>query len=138
MLRDEYIKVILRHPYYSKKFNNSTKFIPFPSSFGICIGTNKKWMFYEIDEREKISKKFFNSEYEAFKFAFKKYSLKEPSKIYLQPKNTNEAIRKFANQILMAQKKSTSRIYPCHACRKKIRRNDSAVIIKRKCKSEEL
>lgn len=78
MQRDKFVKVILEHPYYSKKFNNTEEFVRFPSSFGICSQKNK-WVFYEVDEREKISKIVFNTEEEAYRCAFKKYGL-EPKR----------------------------------------------------------
>ena len=80
MRRNDYVSIILMHPYYSKKFNNSTEFILFPSSFGVCLDRNKKWLFYEIDERERVDEKVFSSEREAFEFAFRKYGLKIPAK----------------------------------------------------------
>ena len=80
MQRNEYINIILDHPYYSKKFNYCTEFVPFPSSFGVYLDKNQKWVFYEVDERERVDERVFNSESEAFDFAFGKYGLKIPAK----------------------------------------------------------
>ena len=87
MRRNDYVSIILMHPYYSKKFNNSTEFILFPSSFGVCLDRNKKWLFYEIDERERVDKKYFDSESEAFRCAFEKYDLKMPTEKIAKPAN---------------------------------------------------
>ena len=88
MRRDDYIEILRQHPYYSKKFNNSKELIKFPSSFGICYDQNKMWVFYEVDERQEVTKNFFNNEADAFEFAFKKYGLNSSLMFYHHASST--------------------------------------------------
>lgn len=80
MLRNEFLEIIKKYPYLANKFNNSTKMVVFPSSFGVCPTKTFSWLFYEVDERCNCFKRMFKTENEAYTFALKYYNV-----IYTRP-----------------------------------------------------
>lgn len=135
MRRDKFIEIIRKHPHYARKFNNSTKFVPFPSSFGICWDS-KMWAFYEVDERQIVSKMHFNTEEEAFFYALNKYGIKKTKTI-----ETPDLLRNGINAIIKTHDGSTiigrGLVYPKAALRTvHARKCRSQALISRKCKKK--
>lgn len=123
MRRDEFIEIIRKNPHYARKFNNSTKFVPFPSSFGICWDS-KMWAFYEVDERQKVSKMHFNTEKEAFIYALNKYGFEQTEAIEtpdLLRNGTNSKIKTYDGSTIIGRglvyPKATMRTAYAQKCR---------------------
>ena len=135
MRRDEFIEIIRKHPHYARKFNNSTKFVPFPSSFGICWDS-KMWAFYEVDERQIVSKMHFNTEGDAFFYALNKYGLEQTEAIEthgLSRNETNVKIKVSAGSTIIGR----GLVYPKVAARTAhARKCRSQALISRKCKKK--